>query len=101
MARKVVYDSSNEAQVRAAEKDGEDREKDLAFLLKEPRGRRWLYDLIHDKAHLRGLSFVPGDTHATAFNEGARSVGEAVLEEIRTRHFGAFKQMMEENHGPE
>ena len=101
MARKVVYDASNEAQVKAAEKDSEDREKDLAWILSSPRGRRWVYDLVHEKAHVRSLSFVPRDTHATAFNEGARSVGEALLEEVRSNHFGAFKQMMEENHGPE
>jgi len=100
LARKVVYDASDEAQVKAAERDSEDREKDLSYILKEPRGRRWLYDLVFGTCHMHSLSMVPRDTHSTAFNEGARSVGESVLEEIRTKHFGAFMQMMEENHDP-
>ena len=99
--RKVVYDASDEEQVKAAERDAEDRDKDIDYILKEPRGRRWLYDLVYSRAHQHMLSHVPGDTHSTAFNEGARSIGESVLEEIRTRNFGAFMQMMEENHGDE
>lgn len=98
--RKVVYDASDEAQVKKAEEIEKDRELDLAYIVKEPRGRRWLYDLIFDACHTARLSHTPNDTHSTAFNEGARAVGERVLEELRTRHFDAFIQMLEENHDP-
>lgn len=101
MARKVVYDAKDKAQVDAAEKDAEDREKDLQWILSSPRGRRWIYDLIHHTCHTASLSFCQEGTHSTAFNEGARSVGEALLEEVRSRHFAAFIKMMEEHHAPE
>ena len=99
MARKFVTDSSDPEQVRAAELDSDDRLKDLEWILSTPRGRRWVYELAYERAHLRNLSFVPGDQHSTAFNEGARSVGEAVVEELRTLHFNAFIEMMKENNG--
>lgn len=98
--RKVVYDASDEAQVKKAEEIEKDRERDLSYIVKEPRGRRWLYELIFDACHVSRPSHTPSDTHSTAFNEGARAVGERVLEELRTRHFSAFIQMLEENHDP-
>lgn len=97
MARKVVYDSSDEAQVLKAEQDQEDRTKDLDFIMGQPRGRRWLYDLIHETCHANRISHVPSSSDDTAFNEGARSVGLVILEEVRTRNFGQFMLMMEEN----
>jgi len=96
----TVYDASDEAQIRAAMDTEKDRALDLSYVLREPRGRRWVYEMIFNTCHMHRLSFVPGDSHATAFNEGARSVGEALLDEIRTNHFGAFMQMLEENHDP-
>lgn len=100
MSRKVVYDSSDEQQIKSAEKAQQDRDDDLKFVLSTPRGRRWVYDLVHQQCHIGSPSHFPGDTHTTAFNEGARAVGEAVLEEIRTSHFPAFMKMMEEQHDP-
>lgn len=97
MVRKTVYDSSDEEQVRAAEKDAEDREKDLHYIMKEPRGRRWIYDLIYDACHADRVSHVPGSSDDTAFNEGARAVGLRLLEDVRTNNFGLYIKMMEEN----
>jgi hypothetical protein len=97
MARKVIYDSSNEEQVRAAEKDWEDRYKDIDFIMGQPRGRRWIYELIYDACHIEKINHVPGCSDSTAFNEGARSVGLKVLEDVRTRNFGLYLKMMEEN----
>lgn len=101
MARKVVYDSSDEQQILAAERDQEDRAKDIQWILSSPRGRRWIYGMCHDVCHVDRPSFCGVDTHGTAFNEGGRAVGTALLEELRTTHFGAYMKMMEENHGPE
>lgn len=98
--RKVVYDSSDDAQVKKAEEIEKDLELDLAYIVKEPRGRRWIYGMIFDTCHVSRLSHTPGDTHSTAFNEGARAVGELLLEELRSKHFAAFIQMLEENHDP-
>lgn len=99
--RTVVYDASDEAQIKAAQQSEKDRDRDLDYIVKEARGRRWIYELVFDKCHMNHLSHVPRDTHSTAFNEGARSIGEAVLEELRTRNFGAYMAMLAENHGDE
>lgn len=78
--------------------DGEkDRERDLAFLMGAPRGRRWMHELIFTKCHVGHISHVPRDTHSTAFNEGARSIGEALLEEIRSKHHALYIKMLEEH----
>jgi len=37
----------------------------------------------------------------TAFNEGGRAVGAALLERIRSQNFAAYMQMLAENHGDE
>ena len=100
MARKVVYDASDEAQVRAVEKQDEDFAKDIKWILSSDRGRRWIYEHCYHTCHADQPSFCGADTHGTAFNEGGRAIGAALLEEIRTKHFGAYMKMMEENHDP-
>jgi len=97
LSRKVVWDSSDEKQVADAQKAEKDLDRDLDFILSTERGRRWLYGLIFDACHVRSLSYVPRDTHSSAFNEGARSVGERLLEEVRTRDFAKFMLMMSEH----
>jgi len=95
--RSIILDSTDELQIKKA-MDGEaDRAKDLEFILSQPRGRRWVYDLLHDWCHVGRLSHVPNDTHSTAFNEGARSVGERLLEELRSKHHALWITMLEEN----
>ena len=97
----MVRDSNDEMQVKAALDGEKDREKDLVFIVAQPRGRRWLHEVIYQMCHLDSLSHVPGDTHSTAFNEGARSVGQRILSEIRVQHHDAFIKMMEENRSDE
>jgi hypothetical protein len=94
----MTYDASDPAQVAKAEKEEADRQRDLDYILKEPRGRRFLYGLIYDTCHVGRLSHIPGDSDSTAFNEGARSVGEALLEQIRTQAKAKYMVMMHENH---
>ena len=93
----VLYDASDEDQVRKAQQDEADREQDLAFVLSTPRGRRWLFELIHTECHFERINHVPGDTHSTAFNEGARAVGASILNAIRDQHTALYFQMLEEN----
>ncbi len=96
-SKPIVKDSNDELQIKKAMDGEKDRERDLAFIMGAPRGRRWLYELIHTRCHVGNLSHVPRDTHSTAFNEGARSVGEALLEEVRSNHHALFIKMLEEN----
>lgn len=95
--RKTVTDSEDADQLKSAQDGEKDRDRDLAFIMSQPRGRRWMYELVFDVCHVSRLSHYPGDTHTTAFNEGARSVGERLQEELRSRHFDAFITMLEEN----
>lgn len=98
--RKVVWDAESEDQIDAVKDSMADRERDLEWILSTARGRRWLYDLIHGyRCHVRQASLVPGDLSSTGLNEGARMVGENIMEEIRGKHFERWLQMMEENHG--
>jgi hypothetical protein len=94
----MTYDASDPAQVAKAEKAEADRMRDLEYVLKEPRGRRFLYSLIYDTCHVGRISHIPGDSDSTAFNEGARAVGEALLEQIRTQAKAQYMRMLEENH---
>ncbi len=93
-----VYDASDPEHVREAEKDQADRDKDVLFIMKEQRGRRWMYDLIWDKCHKNGISHVPGDGDSTSFNEGSRSVGSALEEQLRQEVPVLYMKMLEENH---
>jgi len=98
MAGKKPYDASDPKQVADAEKDMDDRDKDVHFIMGKPRGRRWVYDLIWGKCHKNGISHVPGDSDSTAFNEGSRSVGSALEESIRQELPVLYMKMLEENH---
>lgn len=98
MARRtVLYDASDEDQVNKAQKAQADRDQDIDYILKEPRGRRWIFDLVFDQCHYDRVSHVPTDTHSTAFNEGARAVGASILSTIRERYPAKYMQMLEEN----
>jgi len=94
----MTYDASDPAQVAKAEKEEEDRRRDLDYVLKEPRGRRFLYELIYGTCHVGRLSHIPNDSDSTAFNEGARSIGEALLDQVRTQAKAKYMLMLEENH---
>jgi hypothetical protein len=94
----MTYDASDPAQIAKAEKEEADRQRDLDYVLKTQRGRRFLYELIYDTCHVGRLSHIPGDSDSTAFNEGGRAVGAVLLEQIRTQAKAKFMLMHEENH---
>ncbi len=48
--------------------------EDLRELIKTPVGRRVLKAILAESQPLK-LSYVPGDSHASAFNEGVRAPG--------------------------
>jgi hypothetical protein len=93
-----LYDASDEEQVAQAQKEQDDTDKDIDFILGKPRGRRWLYQLAYDHCHCDRHSHVPGDAESTAYNEGARAVGLAIMETVRRRSPSAYLKMLEENH---
>lgn len=98
--RKVVTNAEDETQIEAVRDSEADRARDLEWILSTVRGRRWIYDFVHGPTcHVRAQSFYPGDAASTGMNEGARMVGENLLEEIRSKHFERWLQMMSENHG--
>tara|TARA_R110002096_G_scaffold58166_3_gene146824 strand:- start:1571 stop:1864 length:294 start_codon:yes stop_codon:yes gene_type:complete len=94
----MTYDASNPEHVRKAELKQEDEGKDIEFVLSKDRGRRWLYNLIWIDGHISSPSHVPGDVNSTAFNEGARSLGVALHEQIRVASPKMYLKMLEENH---
>tara|TARA_R110000822_G_scaffold82279_4_gene194761 strand:+ start:8237 stop:8542 length:306 start_codon:yes stop_codon:yes gene_type:complete len=98
MAKHIITDSTDKGQIDKAEDQERDRERDLEWVLSSMRGRRWMYGLIYDKAHVNGGSHVTGCSDSTAYNEGGRSIGNAILEDIRTKHPKQFLKMHEENH---
>lgn len=90
-------DSSNEAEVKKAQAEDEDRAKDIDFVMSQPRGRRFMYDLIYAACHVDNASFVPGNHEATIFNEGGRAIGSSMRELVKGRNHKLFMKMLEEN----
>lgn len=94
-----ITDTSDAEQIKKAQDHERSVEADLGWLMSQPRGRRYIHKLIYEVAHKDAPSHVPNDPNSTAYNEGARSIGVALEEELRAHHFDAFITMLEENHG--
>lgn len=93
----MTYDASDPQQVAKAKRQEEDRDKDIMFVMSEPRGRRFLFNLIHDNCHVDRVSLVPGDISSTGFNEGARSIGAHLVDRIRAATPTGYMKMLGEN----
>jgi len=98
MTKFIVTDSTDPVQIQKAEDQQADLERDLEWVLSSMRGRRWIYSVAYGKCHVSGGSHVMGESDSTAYNEGARSIGEDILEDIRVNHQKPFLKMLEENH---
>lgn len=94
----VVHDSSDEQQVKKAQALQEDKDKDLMFVLKEERGRRFLYEIIFNDCHMMANSHVPASSDSSAYNEGARQVGIALFNRCKAASKSHTLTMLEENH---
>ncbi|TPQ24929.1 hypothetical protein [Methylomonas koyamae] len=70
--------------------------KDLSVLLSMPEGRRFLRRLLHLCGVYR-ISYVAGDTHATAYREGARNIGNLYLAEIQAQPELFFQLITEDD----
>lgn len=94
----MTYDASDPAAIAKAKRDEEDTEKDLDFVVSQPRGRRFIYNLVFQTGHALSQSYVPNSFDSTAYNEGARSIGNLIMRQLQTTNPKAFMQMLEENH---
>ena len=65
---------------------------DMRTILKMPQGRRILWQILQ-AAQIRQHGFIPGDSLATAFHCGQRSIGLFLLENIEQAAPGAYQQM--------
>lgn len=97
MARPVVTDSNNVEQLRKVEDFNQTLDEGLKRIMNDEGARNWLYDRITMHAHPDMTSHVPGCSDSTAFNEGARSVGSALLDEIKTQFPNQYLAMLKAN----
>ncbi len=71
------------------------READLRAVLQTPAGRRLYWRLVNEVSCAFGPSFA-GDAHATAYNEGRRAVGLAMVLEAQTLQPDEYVAMLAE-----
>jgi len=70
---------------------------DLQHVLETQQGRRFLWKLLSDCGVFR-LSFQYGDAQSTAFNEGRRGVGLALMVAIQDLDPTLYHRMAKEAH---
>jgi hypothetical protein len=77
-----------------------ERDRDLAWVLSTPMGRRSLYRLAHssEAAGLLRNPYVP-DSNGVTYNVGRQSVGHWLLAECERVSPDLFERMMVEAHG--
>lgn len=96
------YDASDETQIKKRDLELKRREQSwrdaLQDLLKTPPGRNWMWNVLSE-ADIFRTSFVAGDSHASAFNEGKRALGLRLLADIQRLAPDAFFLMSRENGG--
>ena len=93
MAEEAEDDFVAEAEDRARRLADRDR-ADWSWLLADRRGRRILWGLMADAGLFR-VSHT-GEALATAFNEGRRAIGLALLDKTLTIDAAAFGRMQQE-----
>ena len=71
--------------------------EDLEEILRLSAGRRFIRRLL-DETGIDADCFVPGDTHTTARFLGARSVGQALLNNIRQNHQEMYLRMVQDEY---
>jgi hypothetical protein len=93
------YDSSDPEQVKKQRKElaGDDKiaQEDLKALLNSVAFRRFVWRYL-GICRFMALSYAGDSIAATNFNEGMRSVGNTLFDDIRRANPKAFIEMMEE-----
>lgn len=99
--RALVGNAADIKQVKKAkqyEKQQTERERtDLQNVLDSVSGRRFVWKQLSDAGVFR-LSYVPGDSHSTAFNEGRRNQGLALLLAVQSLDPTLYHRMAKEAH---
>lgn len=93
----VVTNSDDPQQIKRAEDGEKSLRQGLESIMNNRLSRRWLYDRLHVLSHMGMSSHVPGCSDSTAFNEGARSVGQAIINEIRDAYPNQYMKMLEDS----
>lgn len=70
--------------------------EDLRWLMSTERGRRLAWALIDERCGAVGISFAGEATHETAYREGRRSIGVALLAECQRLAPSDSVQMLQE-----
>lgn len=97
MSKHAVTDTSDERQIKLVQDQQDALDRGLEDIMNNERARKWLIDRINTHCHLESTSHVPGCSDSTAFNEGARSVGQNLISEIRDAFPNQYLKMLEEN----
>lgn len=66
------------------QREQHDCQRELAHIINQPQGIRFMRRLLQFTG-VWAASYVGNDTHATAFNEGRRSVGLYILQLVRAQ----------------
>jgi hypothetical protein len=93
----IVTNNEDEQQIKRAEDSEKALQRGLEAIMNNELSRRWLYDRLQTFAHMDANSHVPGCSDSTAFNEGARSVGQAIIIEIRDTYPNQYMKMLEDS----
>lgn len=91
------YDASNPKDIERVRKLAEQRDDNFRAVMKTREGRAFLYDLIFSVCHADDQSFVIGRGDASAFNEGARSIGGTVRATALAIDKSLYLLMLKEN----
>lgn len=78
-----------------ATRDAVDANADLAWLMSDKRGRRFMWRLLGGLG-IYQQSYTPGDTHASAFREGQRSVGLLLIDRLHQACADRMSEMQKE-----
>lgn len=70
-------EKTRQQKAEEAQRERELADSDLAWLMSDKRGRRFMWRLLAD-AGLTTLSYVPQDAYQTAFREGQRNIAIAL-----------------------
>ena len=101
MDRPLVKNAADARDVKRARQHDKwalERERtDLAHVLETPQGRRFLWKLLSDCGVFK-LSFQYGDAQSTAFHEGSRRIGLALMVAIQELDPTLYHRMAKEAH---
>ena len=85
-------EAEDRAQVAMAEKIEQDRRAAMDFVMSNPRGRQFVWDLL-GRCGLMHTTFAGERTHDAAFHEGKRQVALALLADVEDLYPSAYGVM--------